>query len=48
LGTTYGTIIYQEQVMSIAQVIAGYTLGQADILRKAMGKKTKLSWMNKG
>lgn len=39
LGTTYGTIIYQEQVMSIAQVIAGYTLGQADILRKAMGKK---------
>lgn len=39
LGPTFGTIIYQEQVMSIAQVLAGYTLGQADILRKAMGKK---------
>lgn len=39
LGPTYGTIIYQEQVMSIARELAGYSLGQADILRKAMGKK---------
>ncbi len=39
LGTTYGLIVYQEQVMQIAQKLAGYTLGQADILRKAMGKK---------
>ena len=36
---TYGVIVYQEQVMKIASVIAGYTLGQADILRRAMGKK---------
>ena len=41
LGTTYGLIIYQEQVMSIAQKVAGFTLGQADILRRAMGKKKK-------
>lgn len=39
LRPTYGVIIYQEQVMQIAQVLAGYTLGSADILRKAMGKK---------
>ena len=39
LGMTYGLIVYQEQVMQIAQKLAGYTLGQADILRKAMGKK---------
>lgn len=39
LKTTYGTTIYQEQVMEIARVMADYTLGQADILRKAMGKK---------
>ena len=38
---TYGVIIYQEQVMQIAQVYAGFTLGHADILRKAMGKKIK-------
>ncbi|MGQ9708827.1 MAG: DNA polymerase III subunit alpha, partial [bacterium] len=36
---TYGILIYQEQVMQAAQVLAGYTLGQADILRRAMGKK---------
>ncbi|MGV8844216.1 MAG: DNA polymerase III subunit alpha [Pseudomonas sp.] len=36
---TYGIILYQEQVMQIAQVMAGYTLGQADMLRRAMGKK---------
>ena len=41
LNTTYGLIIYQEQVMSIAQRVAGFSLGQADILRRAMGKKKK-------
>ncbi|HEY3715466.1 MAG TPA: DNA polymerase III subunit alpha, partial [Jatrophihabitantaceae bacterium] len=41
LGDTYGLIIYQEQVMAIAQRVAGYSLGQADILRRAMGKKKK-------
>lgn len=39
LKDTYGIIVYQEQVMHIAQRVAGYTLGQADALRKAMGKK---------
>ncbi|OGT63035.1 MAG: DNA polymerase III subunit alpha [Gammaproteobacteria bacterium RIFCSPHIGHO2_12_FULL_45_12] len=39
LAPTYGVILYQEQVMQIAQVLAGYTLGAADILRRAMGKK---------
>lgn len=39
LEPTYGVILYQEQVMQIAQVMAGYSLGRADILRKAMGKK---------
>ena len=39
LNDTYGTIVYQEQIMQIAQSLAGYTLGQADILRRAMGKK---------
>ncbi len=38
---TYGVIIYQEQVLQIAQVFAGYTLGAADLLRRAMGKKIK-------
>ena len=41
LADTYGVIIYQEQVLKIAQVLAGYSLGEADILRKAMGKKIK-------
>ena len=41
LGETYGLIVYQEQVMAIAQKLAGYTLGEADILRRAMGKKKK-------
>lgn len=41
LGETYGLIVYQEQVMAIAQKVAGYSLGQADILRRAMGKKKK-------
>lgn len=39
LGETYGLIVYQEQVMSIAQRVAGYSLGKADLLRRAMGKK---------
>jgi DNA polymerase-3 subunit alpha len=39
LAPTYGIMIYQEQVMQIAQVIGGYTLGSADLLRRAMGKK---------
>jgi DNA polymerase-3 subunit alpha len=39
LDPTYGLIVYQEQVMSAAQKVAGYTLGQADLLRRAMGKK---------
>ncbi|MBK5308033.1 MAG: DNA polymerase III subunit alpha [Frankiaceae bacterium] len=41
LGDTYGLIVYQEQVMAIAQHLAGYTLGAADLLRRAMGKKKK-------
>ncbi len=41
LDTTYGLIVYQEQVMAVAQKLAGYTLGQADLLRRAMGKKKK-------
>ena len=41
LGETYGTIIYQDQVMKIASAVAGYTLGEADLLRAAMGKKDK-------
>ncbi|HEX7187557.1 MAG TPA: DNA polymerase III subunit alpha [Actinomycetes bacterium] len=41
LGDTHGLIVYQEQVMAIAQQLAGYTLGQADLLRRAMGKKKK-------
>ncbi|HXG58660.1 MAG TPA: DNA polymerase III subunit alpha, partial [Thermoanaerobaculia bacterium] len=41
LEETYGVIVYQEQVMQIAQAVAGYSLGQADLLRKAMGKKDK-------
>jgi DNA polymerase-3 subunit alpha len=41
LEGTFGLIVYQEQVMEIAQKVAGYTLGQADLLRRAMGKKKK-------
>jgi DNA polymerase-3 subunit alpha len=41
LHDTYGVIVYQEQVMQIAQVLAGYSLGRADLLRRAMGKKDK-------
>ncbi|MCG3188590.1 MAG: DNA polymerase III subunit alpha [Burkholderiaceae bacterium] len=39
LGETYGIMVYQEQVMQVAQVLAGYSLGEADVLRRAMGKK---------
>src|SRR5947209_7419289 len=41
LGDTYGLIVYQEQVMATAQKLAGYSLGKADLLRRAMGKKKK-------
>ena len=41
LNETYGVIIYQEQVMQIAQVLSGFSLGEADLLRRAMGKKIK-------
>ena len=41
LGGTHGLIVYQEQVMSVAQKLAGFTLAQADLLRRAMGKKKK-------
>src|SRR5690606_7944591 len=41
LDGSYGLIIYQEQVMAIAQQVAGFSLGQADILRRAMGQKKK-------
>jgi DNA polymerase-3 subunit alpha len=41
LDDTYGLIVYQEQVMAIAQKVAGFSLGRADLLRKAMGKKNK-------
>src|SRR5262249_12274799 len=41
LNDTYGLIIYQEQVIAIAQRLAGYSLGKADLLRRAMGKKKK-------
>jgi DNA polymerase-3 subunit alpha len=41
LGETYGIFVYQEQVMQAAQILAGYSLGEADLLRRAMGKKIK-------
>ena len=41
LASTYGGIVYQEQVMQIAQTLSGYSLGEADLLRRAMGKKKK-------
>jgi DNA polymerase-3 subunit alpha len=41
LKETYGVIVYQEQVMEIAKILAGYSLGEADLLRRAMGKKIK-------
>ena len=47
LKPTYGIIIYQEQVMQIAQILAGFTAGEADILRRAMGKKKKQNLIDK-
>jgi hypothetical protein len=44
LSPTYGVIVYQEQVMQISQIIGGYTLGGADMLRRAMGKKKPRKW----
>ena len=44
LDSTYGVVLYQEQVMQIAQVLAGFSLGQADLLRRAMGKKRPKKW----
>ncbi len=44
LKETYGIIVYQEQVMQIAQVLSNYSLGEADLLRRAMGKKFKKKW----
>merc|ERR1739841_194798 len=41
LSETYGIFVYQEQVMQAAQILAGYSLGDADLLRRAMGKKVK-------
>ena len=41
LGETYGIMVYQEQVMQIAQKMGGYSLGAADLLRRAMGKKIR-------
>lgn len=46
LKSTYGIMVYQEQIMQTAQILAGYSLGQADLLRRAMGKK-KVDEMNK-
>lgn len=46
LANTYGIMVYQEQIMQTAQIMAGYSLGQADLLRRAMGKK-KIEEMNK-
>ncbi len=46
LKNTYGIMVYQEQIMQTAQIMAGYSLGQADLLRRAMGKK-KIEEMNK-
>ena len=46
LNDTYGVIVYQEQVMQIAQGLAGYSLGEADILRRAMGKKDPVEMAN--
>ena len=46
LQETYGIIVYQEQIMKIAQVIAGYSLGEADLLRRAIGKKIKEDILN--
>ena len=46
LEPTYGIMVYQEQVMQAAQYCAGYTLGGADLLRRAMGKKNLRKWLS--
>jgi DNA polymerase-3 subunit alpha len=48
LAPTYGVIVYQEQVMKIASVLSGYSLGQADLLRKAWGRRRSTSWRRSG
>lgn len=48
LKNTYGVIVYQEQIMQVASKMAGFTLGQADILRRAISKKKKKSWTKNG
>ena len=47
LNETYGVIIYQEQVMQIAQTLSNFSASKADILRKAMGKKNQQKWKDK-
>lgn len=47
LSPTYGVIVYQEQVMQITQKLAGFTMGHADVVRKAMGKRNKQLWMQR-
>jgi DNA polymerase-3 subunit alpha len=44
LKETYGIMVYQEQVMQMAQIVGGYSLGGADLLRRAMGKKKPRRW----
>ncbi len=44
LKETFGIIVYQEQVMEIAKVLAGYTLGEADMLRRAMVRRSARRW----
>ena len=41
LGNTFGVLVYQEQIMQLAQKLAGYSLGEADLMRRAMGKKKR-------
>lgn len=47
LNVTYGTIVYQEQVIQIANKVAGMSLAEADLLRRAMGKKIQKRWLNR-
>ena len=46
LSSTYGVFVYQEQLMQAAHAVAGYTLGEADLLRRAIAKKNKKIWKN--
>ena len=46
LSETYGIMVYQEQVMQIASLLANYTLGEGDVLRRAMGKKDREEMAN--